>query len=317
MKNKVFEKIISGDNIALFTHIVPDGDALGSTFAMCLALKKLGKKTTVFINEKLPKKLEFLNTYFRENFFTEFKDNNFDLYLALDCGDEKRLGIYKDSFMSSENTVSVDHHATNTEFAKENFVVGGASSTGELVFEFVKEAGVEFDKDIASLIYVAIAADTGCFKYESTKQKAHIYAAELIGNGAEFALINKLLFDTEYKEELKLKGYAMNNMEYFCDGKVASIIITNEVLESLGATYEDAEVLSIIPRSVYGVEIGLVIKEWRGKTKVSIRTNSYADATALAGKFGGGGHVRASGVVFECGVFEARDKLIEEAGKLV
>ena len=75
--------------------------------------------------------------------------------------------------------------------------------------------------------------------------------------------------------------------------------------------------LSIIPRSVYGVEIGLVIKEWQGKTKVSIRTNSYADATALAGKFGGGGHIRASGAVLDCNVYEARDRLVEEACKLV
>ena len=317
MMNKVFEKILSGKKIALFTHVVPDGDALGSTFAMSLALEKLGKETTVFVNEKLPKKLEFLNNYYKKNYFTEFKDEGFDLYLALDCGDEKRLGIYCEPFMKSENNVSVDHHATNSKFAKENYVVGDASSTGELVFEFVKEAQVAFDENIASLIYTAVASDTGCFKYESTKQKAHIYAAELIGEGAEFAQINKLLFDTEFREELKLKGYAMNNMEYYHDGKLAVIVITNEILESMGATYEDAEVLSIIPRSVYGVEMGLVVKEWQGKTKVSIRTNSYADATALAGKFGGGGHIRASGAVLECDVFAARDKLVEAAEELL
>ncbi len=315
--NKVFEKILNGENIAIFTHIVPDGDALGSTFAMCRILEKLGKKASVFINEKLPKKLEFLNTYFKEEYFTEFKDLSCDTYLALDCGDEKRLGIYKEAFMKAENRVCIDHHATNTMYGKENFVVGDASSTGELIFEFAKESGVLLDGDISSLIYTAIAADTGCFKYESTKQKAHIYAAELIGMGAEFAKINKLLFDTEFKEELKLKGYGMNNIEYYHSGKVAVIVVTNEILESLGAAYEDAEVLSVIPRSVYGVEIGIVIKEWQGKTKVSIRTNSYADATALAGAFGGGGHIRASGVVMDCGVFEARDRLIEEAGKLV
>ena len=315
--NKAFEKVLEAEKVALFTHIVPDGDALGSVFSMCLALEKMGKKAEVFINEKLPKKLEFLNTYFKKNYFTEFKDEGFDLYLALDCGDGKRLGAYEDVFMNADNTVSIDHHATNSMFAKENFVVGDASSTGELVFEFVKESKIEFDRDIASLVYTAIASDTGCFKYESTKQKAHIYAAELIGWGAEFALINKLLFDTELKEELKLKGYAMNNLEYYYDGKLALVVITNEILESMGATYEDAEVLSIIPRSVFGVEMGLVIKEWKGKTKVSIRTNSYADATALAGKFGGGGHIRASGAVLECNVFEARDKLVEAAKDVI
>ncbi len=315
--NKAFEKIISAENVALFTHITPDGDALGSVFAMCLALKKSGKNAKVFINEELPKRLEFLTAYFREEYYTAFENDNFDLYLALDCGDERRLGIYQDAFMSAENTVSIDHHATNSMFGKENYVVAGACSAGELVFEFVKESEIGFDADIANLLYTSIASDTGCFKYESTGQTAHIYAAELIGCGAEFAKINKLLFDTEYKEELKLKGFAMDNMEYFSEGKVAIVVITQETLKKLGASYEDTEILSPIPRSVQGVEIGIVLKEWQGKIKASIRTNSYADATALAEKFGGGGHVRAAGAVLEGDIFKARDILAEEAGKLV
>ena len=131
-------------------------------------------------------------------------------------------------------------------------------------------------------------------------------------------MMNKKLFDTLMVNEIKIKGYAMSNFQLFADGKICFVGITKETMEKVGCLYEDVEGISGFPRSVDGVEIGLLAKEWKDNVfKISIRTNTYVDATVLAGKFGGGGHIKASGCTIEGSIDEVKEKIVKAAKELI
>jgi phosphoesterase RecJ-like protein len=314
---KITDVIKKSKKIALFTHINPDGDAIGSVFAMGQILNKNGFSADVYINESVPKRLEFLLNYGENPYETRFIDKDYDLFLALDCGDLFRLGDYAEIFSKFSNTATIDHHATNPMYAKTNFVKAHGGSTGELVYDFIKLSGYEIDKDTASLIYSAVASDTGSFKYPSTTKETLICASDLIEKGADYSKISKLLFDTSDLKELKMKGIAIEKLELFYDGLVAVTTLTEEDFKKADAVYEDADAVVDIPRSVAGAEAGIVIKENNGKTKVSIRTNNYVDASALASMFGGGGHIRAAGITSLLSADEIKNALLKEIKELL
>ena len=308
---KILEQINRADRIALYTHILPDGDAIGSLFAMGMCLKKLGKQVDLYINEKIPLRLEFLAQMANLDYYVQPAAESYDLCLSLDCGDTGRLGSYKDQFEAGAVTANVDHHVSNTAFAAYNYVDSAACSTGEIVYQLIMQLNVPWDKNMAGLVYAAIASDTGCFVFSNTNEKAHLYAADLLKHGAEVAQINKLLFNTNDLNSLRVRAYAIDHIEFYFKGKVAVVLLTKEILDSLDASDEDAEGLTDLPRSVRGVEVGIVVREWKGKTKVSLRTNQFIDASAIAAHFGGGGHVKAAGCTTELDVWQTRDQLIE------
>ena len=315
---KIIDLIKASQNIALFTHINCDGDAVGSVFALKKVLDEFGKKTTVFIDKKIPERLKFMPEIYDAEYLTAYEDRNFDLFVALDCGDLPRLGEYATVFESAENTILIDHHKSNGGFAKENFVVPEASATGEVLFDIINEAKFLISKETASLLYGAIASDTGSFQYSNTSEKTHLIASKLIGLGADSVYVSKKLFDTLIVSEIKVKGYSMSNFRLFEDGRICTVGISKETMNELGCTYEDVEGVSGFPRSIDGVEVGLLIKEYSdGVFKISIRTNEYVDATVLAAKFGGGGHIRASGCTIEGTLEEVTEKIVNSAKELI
>ncbi len=315
---KIIDLIKAAENIAIFTHINCDGDAVGSTFALKKVLEEFGKKTTVFIDTKIPERLKFMPKIYDAEYLTAYEDKNFDLFVALDCGDITRLGEYATVFEKMENTISIDHHKSNGGFAKENYVVSQASATGEVLFDIINEGNFLITKETASLLYGAIASDTGSFQYSNTSEKTHLIASKLIGLGADSVYMNKKLFDTLMVNEIKIKGFGMSNFRLFEEGKICTVGISKEIMDELGCSYEDVEGLSGFPRSIDGVEVGLLIKEYKdGVFKISIRTNDYVDATVLASKFGGGGHVRAAGCTIEGTLEEVTEKIVNAAKELI
>ena len=301
------------NNAAIFTHIMPDGDAFGSALSLKEVLVNMGKKADIYISDNVPKRLLFMS----EDYLTSFVDKGYDTLISLDAGDLKRLSEYGEIFKNHQNTISIDHHKTNSLFAKINYVLPEASSTGEVLYDIFKKMGAEISKKTAEYLYCAIASDTGCFKFSSTGEKGHLIAADLIKKGIDFAELNRLLFDTEEVVSYKLKGYAMNKAELHLGGKVSTVSITKEDLKKLGADFEHTEGLSDVARIIEGVEVGIVLKEKDDLVKVSIRTNRYVDATVLASIFGGGGHIRASGCVSNLSIEETKQKLVKKAQELI
>ena len=310
--NTIISQIKKAKRAALFTHITPDGDAIGSVFALSCLLESIGIQNDVYINEKIPERLMFLVDYGKKEYLTEYENKDYDLMIALDCGDLHRLGDFTQFFGEFENTVVIDHHVSNPGYGKYNYIELHGSSTGEIIYRFATQGDFELSSDVASLIYAAIVSDTGCFKYSSVTPQTLVSASVLLEKGADHVKICKKLFDTEDIKTLKLKAMATDSMKLFHNGKVAIVMVTKQQLESAGAVYEDAEGLIEIPRSVSGVEVGIVIKEWKDKTKASIRTNEYVDASYLASLYGGGGHVRAAGLVSDMSVTKLCDDLVEK-----
>ena len=155
----IIKQLKKNNNVAVFTHVSPDGDALGSLFSLAYVLKKMGKNVDVYVSGKIPDRLLFLASDFGGDYYTELTDKKYDCCIALDCGDELRLGIYKDMFFAAETTINIDHHLTNNMFAKYNLVKENASSTGEILYCIFKKMKA-FDKLAASLVYASIASDT-------------------------------------------------------------------------------------------------------------------------------------------------------------
>ena len=189
-------------------------------------------------------------------------------------------------------------------------MVPNSSSTGEVLLDVLSACGFEIDEICAGLLYGAIASDSGCFMFSNTSVKTHISAAALMEKGADYVRINKLLFGTMEPQAVKIRGYAMNNLEYYCGGRVAAIVLTEQILKELGVSDEHTEGLTDIPRNVEGVEVGMVVREHSGKVKVSLRTNEFIDASYVMGCFGGGGHKRASGCHTDGDVYTVRDKVV-------
>ncbi len=307
----------SAVKVAVFVHVTADGDALGSALALKCALESNGKLVDLYLNEKISQRLEFLGEYCDCEYFTELKQNNYDTVVALDCADEKRFGKFQDYVAKHENCINIDHHFTNTKYANFNYVDSDAAATGEIIAHLFEEMKFKLNKEIASLLYVAISSDTGCFAYSNSTPKTHMVAAKLISLGIDSAKINRFLFNTVTLVELNLKSHIINNLKIFYEGKLAIAVITEKDLEKFGASYENTEGLVDLLRSIKGVEVGCLIKEKDGNTKGSIRTNAYVDAAYISSIFGGGGHIRAAGFSTEICVEKTLEKIVQVTENLL
>ncbi|MEG2670377.1 MAG: DHH family phosphoesterase, partial [Oscillospiraceae bacterium] len=184
MFEKIIETIKSASKIAIFTHTNPDGDAMGSSYSLKLALKAIGKRAEVYLEDGYETAAWSLIRG-KESDGLEFSDC--DLAVALDCGDVFRLGSHEDDFLKFDNSIAIDHHITHKEFAKSGTVIENISSTCELIYGLYVEMGIFIDTDIANNLYIGLISDTGNFKYSSVTSKTHIVAANLIDSGVNFA----------------------------------------------------------------------------------------------------------------------------------
>ncbi|HEY9062387.1 MAG TPA: bifunctional oligoribonuclease/PAP phosphatase NrnA [Pseudobacteroides sp.] len=305
------------DNIAILPHVQADGDAWGSCLALGIALKKLNKRVTVIGEEKIPYIYEFL-PQLEMIAYNGHEDKVFDLVISLDTGDMGRVGNRSNVFETTQNTVNIDHHSTNTGFAKYNYLDVDAAATGEIVYEIINILNVEVDADIATCLYVAIATDTGCFKFSNTTFKTHAIASDLVKRGVNVAAVSQRVFDSTTKEKVRLIGRAINTLELLEDGRLAFISITNDMLIAAGAKEEDCDGIVNIGRNIEGVESSVVIREKSaGEYKVNLRSKSYVDVGRVAFKFGGGGHKMAAGCTIKGDLESVRKSLHDELKRLL
>ncbi len=302
------------DNFIIVPHRSPDGDCTGSSSALLLALRKIGKKAKIALPSPMTERLLFIwdESYEKGDFVPE-------VAVAVDVADpQMMLGLYEDVFTKAKSTVCIDHHGTNKGYADINCVKPDAAAAGEIVFSIIEELGVCIEKDIAERIFVAISDDTGGFQYSNTTDTTHRIAAKLYKTGINSADIMKLLFDTHTKSEMELLKFVTSRMQYHLGGKVCTTWVDDEALKASNAQMHNADAWIGLTRSSDGVEVGIMFKLISDKEiRVSLRSNKYVDVSSLARKFGGGGHVRASGVTFYEGYEDAKEKLLKELEKLV
>jgi phosphoesterase RecJ-like protein len=311
--NEIVDLINNYDNIGIFPHTMPDGDAIGSSFALHSMLVKMGKNAKVVVEEDIPKIYNFLPGEYI-TFYDLPEKEIFDLVICVDSSDESRINKRIELFRCAKKTISIDHHITNTNFADINYTDTFAASTGEIIFELITLVKNNLTKEEAINLYVAIATDTGGFMYSNTTSKTHLIISKIFELDLDISVINRRLFDTSSKGKIILTKAVLNNLKFYENGLIALSVINYNIFKEFGLTYEDADGLTSIPRAIEGVEIGILITECEEKKiKISFRSNNYVNVSALALQLGGGGHERASGCTYEGEIGDAIEIVLKTA----
>lgn len=308
--------IINAKNIFIASHIQPDGDNLGSLLGLGLGLKELNNNINMIKVDDIPKDYTFLP---KINELKEFStDVKADLFIALDCGDIDRLGYAKEIAINSNNIINIDHHKTNTMFGAFNFVFPGISSTGEIVFEFLKSLDIEVTKDIATALYTAISTDTGSFIYSNTTSRTYEIAGELIDKNIDLNEIVVNVYQSKSLEGTKLYIDSLNTLEFNFDSKVTTIYVTKEMIENNDASWDDTEGLVNFARDIENVELACLFKEYKeNEIKISMRSKKYVNVSKIAEVFNGGGHIRAAGCTVYDNLENAKIKIFKEIEKYI
>ncbi len=298
-------KIKGERSVALFCHIRPDGDALGAALAFKLALKYLGIKADVFCEDPVPPRFLFLK---ETATVKKSIDGDYTAFIAIDCADITRLGEFAEKFLAHKNTYIIDHHISNTRFAKTNFV-RETSSNCENVLDLINELQVPIDEQTANLLAMGIMTDTGNFRHKNVTPKTLYSAGLMVEKGADLNTIYYHMFQAQTKQRAKLFGRVMDKIRYFFDGRFALATVRLEDFSACEAEQNETEGFIDFVMGVIGVEVGACVMETqKNKFKVSFRSKG-TDVNAVAGTFGGGGHTLASGCQIQGEYEEVVDKI--------
>ncbi|MDD4316466.1 MAG: bifunctional oligoribonuclease/PAP phosphatase NrnA [Clostridia bacterium] len=298
MYTKFVSGIKSSNSFAIFTHINPDGDALGSSLAVFTFLRSAGKTAHLFLpNDKpIPPKLGFLPNVEEFNNFTPL--SSYDCAIALDCGDASRLSDENFKlFLKAKTRMVVDHHQSHEAFAPITILEADSASTTQIVFKILKACDPKYiDKDVALQLYTGLVTDSGSFSYTSTSPETHKVAAELLSYGIDAGFVSrKVMKDTPFSI-FNLKNRVLAKTKFFEDFKIAFVSYIDEDFEATSTTEADTEGIINNILDIDTVEIAISLAEIKDKAyKVSIRTKQNVNAAAIAKVFGGGGHANAAG----------------------
>lgn len=305
MLESAAKTLLSKDKILILTHRSPDGDTIGSGYALAMALRKLGKNVKVDCTDPFPEKYSYFIDKLEKLEFDE------EFVVSVDIADTKLLGE-KLSDYADKIDLCIDHHGSNTKYAKEYYVEASAAAAAQVIAKLIRLMNVEFDKDIANAIYTGITTDTGCFRYTNVTAETHRIAADMIDCGAESGMINRLMFETKSRSRLEIERRVMDSIQFYLDGRCAIAYATIDMMKESGAVDNDMEGVSSLPRQIEGVMAGITLREKNnGKFKVSVRTTDELDASAICANFGGGGHKAAAGCMITGTLNEAIEKIIE------
>lgn len=298
-------KIKGEKNVALFCHVRPDGDTIGSALALKNALISLGITAEVFCEDNIPERFHFLaDTLTVKNQIS----GNFSALIAIDCADDARLGGFQQYFLKHKNTYSIDHHSSNTRFAKINYVFDNASNC-ENVLEIIREMGAQISDSTANLLAMGMMTDTGNFRHKNVNAKTFRYAGDMVELGADVNKIYHQMFSAQTPARAKLFGLAMSKIRYFHQGRLAIATVRYEDFISTGAKKDETEGFIDFLTGIIGIEVcACVMETEKNKYKISLRSKR-ADVSAVAGSFGGGGHILASGCQINGDYEEVIDKL--------
>ncbi|MBR0415036.1 MAG: DHH family phosphoesterase [Clostridia bacterium] len=303
---QVAEILAQQDNITILTHFHPDGDTLGSAVALLRALRKMGKKVNFLNNDPIHPKYAYLWEGLQKQEFEE------QFVVAVDIATEDLLGDDLKAQYAGKIALAIDHHPSNTLFAKDTCLEGDSAAAAEIVYYVIKYLGVEIDAQMASCIYTGVSTDTGCFKFRNTTARSFYIAGVMKDLGADTENINEVMFEIKTRGELELERRLLEKMHYYLDNRLAIALITQEMYRVTGTTEDECEYIAALPRQVAGVMVGITIRERKNGTwKASVRTKPPIDASAICKQFGGGGHANAAGCRFEGTLKEFVDKFVE------
>jgi phosphoesterase RecJ-like protein len=299
------------NSVLIISHSRPDGDTIGSAMGLKLTLETLNIKADIVCENNIPEKFNFLIP--ENSFSTEIDINKkYDGIIAVDCSDENRFGNLSDYFKKAKTTFNIDHHISNTRYAKFNYVEERAATT-EIILEialcFVESDKIE--KSVANCLLLGICTDTGNFAHQNVTEKTLIAASKLVACGGELHNISYYMFKNQKKQRAELFAKTISKIRYFNDSKISIISVFMEEIEKANASSDMTEGFIDFPLSIEGVEVAVcLLQSKKNQYKISFRSKGTVDVNEIAGVFGGGGHILASGCMINGEYEEVIDKLV-------
>jgi len=322
--DKIKEIIDNGESFLITTHINPDGDAIGSEYAMYYYLKSQKKEVSIINADKLPELYHFLD---KENqavqkYKPEYNRliREVDVIIVLDISTVERLGkMGKEILESKAKKICLDHHTTNDIKYDVAVIDQEASATGELIYFYFKDIGYEINIKIAECLYVTILTDTGSFRFSNSTSRAHYVTSELLKFGIDHRKIYEFVYENNPARKIFLFSKSLNTLEIVHNGRIGSLELTQAMLKSTGTTKEDAEGFVDYINTIKGVKLALLFYEVnKNTTKVSLRSKGEIDVDKFASEFGGGGHAHASGIYYTNGKLkEVKKKVVNRAKQYI
>ncbi|MBQ4354705.1 MAG: bifunctional oligoribonuclease/PAP phosphatase NrnA [Clostridia bacterium] len=326
---EIADGLTKAENVLILTHVNPDGDCIGSAFALKEILFAMGKNAAVLSPSELPKRLRFLCGDQQSLALDSVDVDTFDLILSLDVASPMQLGEL--AVLIPRIDWMIDHHGMGETYAR-NYIDPNASAAGEIVYAIyqkLKERGaVGKCPEAARRMYAAIVSDTGSFKFSNTTPDTHITASVLLDEintaddgGMDASDVCRSLFGQRTLKELTAQMLAIQNLRFYEDGALGAVIFTQQMLADAGLTEEEIGNVVDTPRGVEGVLVGISLRQLAAdptQYKVSSRANAEIDCAAVCAAFGGGGHIRAAGCTVTADTpEEALDMMAQAFGEAV
>ncbi len=303
---KIAEKLNGAKDVAVFCHVRPDGDALGSGLALVIAMRNAGKKACLFCEEAPPERLCIFPAM--GTVATQFPEGaNFDVMVSVDCADVTRMGVFAPSFRKFKGTtINIDHHISNDKFAKLNFV-RDCTATCEIMPEVLSAAGFPLTREIADLLAMGLLTDSGNFSHSDVSANTFAVASALRAAGADFASTGYAMFSRQTKNRALLYARVLSGMRFCLDDRLVFLTVMQKDFAETGTEKSQTEGFVDFPLTIEGVEVSIALMEVKkGQYKASLRSKRVS-VNAVASEFGGGGHILASG----CMLFGEYEEVIE------
>lgn len=302
--------------VGLASHVNPDGDSVGALLALTMALEGEGKKAYASLPDPagFPPQYLFLPGRDRLGFPGGFPDD-LDVFVALDCSNRERLDSLQEAALAAPLLINIDHHEDNTYYGTHNLVDVKASSTSEMVFELMGEAGWRMTPEIATCLYTGVVTDTGRFRHRSTSPRTFMVASRLAEAGADIHRVVEQVYENQSPAYVRLVGRVLQRMRILEDLGLAYGSVTRTDLAETGATLPETEDLIDHLRSVRGTRLAALFKELEdGKVRVSLRSRAGFEAGPIARAMGGGGHAMAAGYTSDLDLEGSIRELLEALG---
>ena len=298
--------LLARDRFTILTHRKPDGDTIGSSAALCLGLRSLGKTAHVLQNDEVTA----LYAPLLEG-LTKAQPEEGDVLIAVDVAADSMLPkAYAD--MKNCIDLRIDHHGSGREYTPNEYVDPDSAACAEIIWELLLDMGVEPDEKMAEAVYVGASTDTGCFRFANTNAHTFDVCADCAAIGADIFEWNRKLFDTNSLEKLRLQAWVVDHFKLLCNGKIAICALPKAIEEEIGVDEDDMNNISGFLRSIEGVCIAALLRDVdECNTKVSIRSVPGYNAAYICETFGGGGHPGAAGASLRMPLNEAMEAVIK------
>ncbi|MBN1573949.1 MAG: bifunctional oligoribonuclease/PAP phosphatase NrnA [Deltaproteobacteria bacterium] len=314
MLREISRVIDDAESFFLTSHLNPDGDAIGSILAFKGILNKLGHDPVLYMEDPVPENFKFLPGSDKIiHHMNGISGRTFDLAIVVDSTDWMRTGGPFEPEVNFRKVINIDHHKSNTNFGDINLVKTEASATSEIIYDLLNVMGLPLSLEVATCIYAGIMTDTGSFTYSNTNDRAFGISEKLVKVGVVPDAIAEEVNENYSVSRLLLLKMALDTLEFSADKRIGAMTISQEMFKKTDSGPHIIEGFIDYPRFVSGVKVAILFRELSGggKYKVSFRSRNPLDVSRIAGAFGGGGHMNASGCTVEGNLLDVKAEVFK------